>query len=88
MLPGRENIQPFFGVAVTTHRDNERVYSILVARELNNIIAGRAMFQSRKFNASFKNASKNPLLGLIVMINRTLSSMIKQNLLSNDRRSP
>ena len=48
MLPGRENNQPVFGVAVTKRKDNETIYSIVVVSELTGIIAGRAMFQSSK----------------------------------------
>ena len=76
-MPGRENTQPFFGVAVTKHWDNDRICSILVLCELNNIIAGRAMFQSRKFNTRLENAFEILLLPQNVSIDKVVSSMVE-----------
>ena len=77
MLPGRKNNQSFFGGAVACHWDNGRINSILVVRELNNIIAGRAMFQSRKFNTRLENAFEILLLRQIVSVGKIISSMVE-----------
>ena len=76
MLPGTKNSQSFFGGAVASHWDNERINSILVWRELNNVIAGRAMSQSRKLNTRLENTFKVFLLRQVVSVDKICSSVL------------
>ena len=75
MLPGRKNNQSFFGDAVATQKDNKRINSILVLRELRIVIAGRAMSQSRKFDTRLENAFKVLLLRQVMSANTICSSV-------------
>ena len=77
MLPRRKNNQSLFNVAVAKHWDNDRICSILVLWELNNIMAGRAMFQSRKINARLENAFEMLLLRQVVSADKIISSMLE-----------
>ena len=49
---------------------------MLVLRDLNNIIAGRAMFHSTKFSDRFENAFEIVRLRQVVSIDKAISSMI------------
>ena len=77
MLPRRKNNQLRFCVAVTKHWNNEWICSSLVLWELNNIIAGRAMFQSRKFNTRPEIFGGNVLLRKKASINIMIASMME-----------
>ena len=76
MLLGRKNNQSVFIVDISKYWDNERMYSVLVLWERKNIIAGRAMFQSRNFNTRLENAFEILLLRQIVSIDRIVSSIM------------